>query len=412
MARSSRWLACLFTVFALACGRQDTEGLPGASDGLDAALVDLGEDVPAPRDADSGPDDAGFEPRDIGDSFDIGGGPGDTPLFDSGETTLPDTGTSTEADSGVLPPDDGGVVEPGDGGPADGAVPADSGVAACTTDQDCGRGGGFISFCDVATGQCVECLNDMQCGRGRICDEQNGNVCRFVCFNGSCGRNGVCDPAINACVDCLASTDCDNGEVCDLSDRTCVECLSDNDCAGSPSAPRCNTASNTCVGCTGDAECGAGRICEPNAQQCVSTGPRGLCEPCDDDALCGGTSDLCIGRLSTSGFVDRSCAMDCTNSTCPAGYDCVTVRQTERQCRPGYAMQQPTCTALRNLGAPCVYDPNATDQGCGIDGLQDARCILDTATGSGVCTVACGGAQDCPTGFTCTGGAGMTGVCL
>ena len=43
-----------------------------------------------------------------------------------------------------------------------------------------------------ATPTCVECLQDMHCSFGGICDPQ-GFICRVPCFNGNCRPGQVCD---------------------------------------------------------------------------------------------------------------------------------------------------------------------------------------------------------------------------
>lgn len=397
-------------VLLAACGRQDTQGLGqnGNDIGMVAQDAAIGDVI---GDGDLGVEGDGsvFRDAEIPDEsvpdvlfgIDTGTGPDvDPPDVALGDTPVGDVPTSTQSDAAIDP--DAAIS---DTGANDAGQPPE-----CFVDQDCP---GFGNFCDPLSGTCVECWNDMHCPGPRICDEQNGNVCRPNCFNGQCGPNAVCDPAINACVECLSDTDCDADESCRLSDRTCVECLSNAECSDEVARPICDTSAGECVGCRNDADCGAGRICEPNVHECVSPNARALCEPCDDDAQCGGNGNLCIGILTAGGFVDRSCALDCSNASCPSGFDCVTVRQTERQCRPSYAMQRPTCTAVRRLGLSCPFSASEPDPSCGLENVQDARCILDTATGSGVCVIWCADQSDCPAGFTCTGASpGQVGVCL
>jgi hypothetical protein len=72
----------------------------------------------------------------------------------------------------------------------------------CMTDDDCG----FSETCNVATGLCMECQSNDDCGAG------------------------VCDLSNNTCVTCLGNADCSEGEVCDVEADRCVECLVDGDC--------------------------------------------------------------------------------------------------------------------------------------------------------------------------------------
>ncbi|MBI4817774.1 MAG: hypothetical protein HY791_16050 [Deltaproteobacteria bacterium] len=324
------------------------------------------------------------------------GGPLDGGRRDGGPR--PDGG---RLDGGPRP--DGGRL---DGGPVpDATPPFDAGPPACVIDDDCGRG----QRCHPALGQCVECLGDDDCGFRRVCDP-NAFVCLFRCLNGNCGPGAVCDPALDACVDCLDDSQCPNGEHCSPS-RTCETCLSDAHCT-SPSRPLCDPSRLECVGCRDASDCPQGELCDPGLGVCVRPAARDLCDPCTDDDQCGGPDDLCVGLIDAAGmsFIDRACGIDCANLSCPSGFECLDVRNgTARQCRPGYAMRNPTCTAVRNLGSSCEYSPNALDPGCGIPNLQDARCV--PTAGGGVCTVWCADDTDCPSGTSCVV-AGDTGVCL
>ena len=413
-----------------ACGRQATQSLGSP----DSTLIP--DDALAMADTGLGPDDAGPQGPDTGAQ-----GPDDTGLpgpEDTGVVGPEDTGTQGPDDTGTQGPDDTGLHDPPDAGLAgdalvspdvivgadvvpgrdtglgpDGGLTPDAG--GCTQDRDCGRGGGFNVFCEVMTGQCLECFQPQHCRNGQVCDVAGGNVCRVGCFAGNrCPPGLTCDTTGGICVDCLTSMDCNNGEVCNTTTRECVQCTSNSDCALRVGTPVCNPTSNTCVGCASDADCAMG-VCDANLQRCVTSPTnRGLCEPCDMDGQCGGNGNLCIGINVGGQFLDRTCSLDCTNATCPSGFECIDVRAgTARQCRPRYAMQNPSCTAVSHLGDACPFSATTNDPGCGLSGRQDALCILAPGGTGGVCTIGCADANDCPTGFTCTGAApGQTGVCL
>ncbi len=422
-------LCALTTAVALGgtgCGRQETQGLGN----LDA-FVAVGEDGAAP-DADLVPTDGavpgdGGGPTDAEVAGDLVVTDSDGPFQDAGGPD-PD-GSEPETDAGS-PDDDGGPgpqrdvgtdanmrpdVGPGrDGGPArDGGPVPDAGL--CTQNSDCGRGGGFTVFCEPTTGQCLDCFQDNHCRGNQVCDLAI-HECRSACFNGRCAPGQVCEPMANICVDCLADTDCNGGDVCNTTTRECVECTSNAQCALVVGRPVCDAASATCVGCASDADCTNGEVCDPQLQACVSAiGSRGLCEACSTDAQCGGNGNLCIGiNVGGGNLIDRTCGLDCANASCPSGFECIDVRGgTARQCRPRYAMQNPSCTAISHLGDACPFSATNSDPGCGLSNRQDALCILAPGGTGGVCTIGCAAAADCPTGYTCTGAApGQTGVCL
>jgi len=413
-----------------ACGRGETVGLTGdgglpGADGTvfvpaDADLADiLIQDTPSFPDDQGivgfdGPifdvglsPDAGADPD--GDIIDVGASPDGAAPVDTGIAT-PDTGIATP-DTGIMTPDTG-IMTPDTGiASPDSGLPTPDAGAGCQTNMDCG---GRTRICDVPTGQCVECGSNMDCFGNGVCDVMHGHTCQPACGGGMrCFGGQVCDPAINACVDCLADTDCNGAEVCSPRTHTCGQCNTNADCTSRVGAPFCNTTTSECQGCLSGSDCRAGQTCEPTLHTCVSTGTRSLCEPCNADDQCGGPADLCIGTVTGGGFQDRSCAIDCTNLTCPAGFDCISVRNnTARQCRPSYAMQQPSCLAISHLGQSCVFDAANQDPGCGFTNRQDAQCVL-SAGGGGVCTIWCNNQNDCPSGFTCMqSGPGQTGLCL
>lgn len=409
-----RRLPLLVFVAALACGKAPVAGL-NAPRGQE--LRDAGPGVVFERDAgpivDSGPfvrdagpvtpvRDAGpvTPVRDSGPGFFDADVPTDAGANDAGE----DGGTPPTPDSGVR---DGGINTP----PRDGGPPPDGGVE-CTSNADC-QGIGPNDYCDPMTFTCVECLVDNHCGFNEVCDTTYGNICRDECFNGNCRPGLICDVPTDTCVECVTNSDCDNNEVCDPARRECVQCTTDSDCALLPNRPFCDTSDNECVGCRTDADCPMNQECYPyQGNFCSTPTNRAICEPCIADSECGGADDLCIGWSLSGGLVDRSCSPGCSsNAQCPRGWECVNVRQNDQVCRPRYDMQRPTCTAERNLGASCSVDPQDVDPGCGISGLQDARCVESTSPTVGECTFWCANNDDCPTGTNCLP-LGQTSYCF
>lgn len=334
--------------------------------------------------------------------------PEDAEPSDGAEPRDAELGDAGGANPDATPPADGGIVR--DAGPADGGVTPDAGPQ-CTTDRDCPLISG-ARRCEPTTGTCVGCYDNGHCTAGLSCDIGGSNTCRPNCVAGRCGPLGVCDAATNLCVECLSDSDCRSG-YCDTQQRRCVACASDAHCAQNPGRNLCDPGSNECVGCVSDASCPAGEVCHASQGGfCAEPTGRGLCAPCAQDGDCGGPNDLCVGYVGNNGIFDRSCATACSNAApCPSGYDCVPVRSGSAQvCRPRYAMQTPTCTAIRNLGAACAHSSTEPDPGCGLPAVQDARCFPSVGT-TGVCVVWCDNPGDCPSGFTCTQ-AGQQRVCL
>src|SRR6185369_17439737 len=83
---------------------------------------------------------------------------------------------------------------------------------SCLSAADCvGKAGGPL--CDLATGECVECLEDENCPEGSTCVDR-------LCDDGKCKSDDDCDALTplcrddGACVQCKSGVDCFDGEVC------------------------------------------------------------------------------------------------------------------------------------------------------------------------------------------------------
>ncbi len=156
-------------------------------------------------------------------------------------------------------------------GCADGLVCADGSCVAACTDSSCSSG-----FCDVASGLCVECVEDVDCGASRVCNSFT-NLCTEPAVgctgDDDCDGGARCDVLKGSCVECLESADCGAGEGCDQLTRTCESqqgCVTDGDCAGSI----CEPVGRVCVECFTGAHCPSGQ-CDTVSFTCLSG--------CDDD---------------------------------------------------------------------------------------------------------------------------------
>ena len=125
----------------------------------------------------------------------------------------------------------------------------------CEVDDDC------LGRDRCVEGECVQCVEDVDCPDGSVCGEDN------------------------RCVECVDDEACD-GQVCDEA-GSCVECLGDDDCAEGV----CDAQSNACVECNADVDCGEGSVCDNNA-----------CVQCLEDADCE-EGFLCVAG---SCFEDRA----------------------------------------------------------------------------------------------------------
>ncbi len=254
----------------------------------------------------------------------------------------------------------------GDGG-SDGTI-ADFSMpdiaARCTPAACTGTAG--TPVCDPASGRCVGCVTDDDCGSGSLCgmDQQcapgcaPGHPCEDAgtCINVMCGRCGgdggpnfgcsaptpFCDGATGLCVGCNNNSDCGGNRQCLASGggRICVDqCTVPGDCK-TKGTTCCN---NVCIDVTGD----------PNN--------------------CGGCNSVCpIPKNAQSAA--------CSNSVCGLG-----------QCKPGFA----DCDG--QLANGCEIETDDDLMNCKMCGFA---CSFPNATpvcSGGMCKIqSCTGSyQDC-----------------
>lgn len=241
--------------------------------------------------------------------------------------------------------------------------------------------------CNAQTRQCEStvCNQDVDCGQGRICVEDNGqNLCRVGCRDDqSCPGQSTCNLVSLTCT-CEVSDDCGEGQVCD--EGTCIApCGSDDECE---EGLVCSPGTGLCAqGCTFDGECGGrefGFICNQQTRTC-------------EQLTCLGDNDCPELLYCDTGQNPGLCELGCRLDGCPFGQIC---EQETRTCVPGCQTDE-ECLP----GQYCDLDDNVCEFGCrnnddcaqpGVSlvcDLQDTReCI------GSICEVdeSCGEQQFCP----------------
>lgn len=191
--------------------------------------------------------------------------------------------------------------------------------AQCVSDDDCSSP---TSHCNVGTGICVECLNEIHCYDGNECTEDScsGYVCSnaqvengTACTSGTC-CSGVCDVAagnsdfhedcrtgpvcVGASFEYVAANEgvsCESKGTCQ--DGICVPpsgCLNDGDC--NDPVPYCKNTSGVCVECLQQSHC-------------------------DDLSPC--TEEICAGYECNYTYIAED------GAPCPKGRCCASVCNTE-----------------------------------------------------------------------------------
>ncbi len=229
-------------------------------------------------------------------------------------------------------------------------------------DTGCGEA---VPACDESISNvngptCVECLADGDCATGFVCDPTAKSCvdCRDTAGPGEtdagCGDAlPICDSGAETCHECLVDLDCEGGEVCDPGSRTCVGC---RDTAGSGLVdagcgevePACDAGAETCHECIVDDDCAAG-VCDPDTRTCVG---------CVDDFDCP-QGDVCTDQQVCVNCVDAGLGQDpgctdvlpvCTGGSLPV---CVACADSGTVIDDGCDDAKPVCDTN---GAPTCFE--------------------------------------------------------
>jgi uncharacterized repeat protein (TIGR01451 family) len=258
----------------------------------------------------------------------------------------------------------------------------------CPTGLDC-------TSTTAAIGQCVQCVQDSDCGgpmSGTVCDASTnmcGPGCRGTGGNGcptglectstnamigqcveciqdsDCGgpmSARVCDGATHMCADGCRGTGgngCPTGDVCTSIDMTigqCVVCAKDSDCGGPMSARVCDGTTHMCGdGCRGT----GGNGC-PTGDVCTSTDMTvGTCVQCARDSDCG---DATSGKVCDD--PTHMCVDGCRGTggnACLPGLVCSSTDKVIGKC----GEPKPTGFVAEGNGIFCNASPGNRDGGAG-----------------------------------------------
>ncbi|MFQ5414057.1 MAG: hypothetical protein ACE5E6_06320 [Phycisphaerae bacterium] len=246
----------------------------------------------------------------------------------------------------------------------------------CASDADCNDPA--LPHCDIAGGNCVECVIDAHCNDGVFCNGAETCDALNTCQPG--GGDPCIDPAL---------------PVCDEVDDTCVECLADADCANHPNGPFCDVGPDVCVECLTAADCDDTDVCTDdacNAGACVHTFNTA---PCDDGLFCT-TADACANGACVGG------ASPCTDPAlpvCDEPDDACVECLTDTDCGDPL---QPFCDVGPDVCVECL---TAAD-------CDDTDVCTDDACNAGACVHTFNTAP-CDDGFFCTApDACLNGACV
>lgn len=208
----------------------------------------------------------------------------------------------------------------------------------------------------------------------------------------------VCDPVRMLCVECVGDVDCPTGQLCNA-DAVCRPPR----CTAGPSECASATRVRTCdprVGfvemtCPAGSTCAAGRcqarVCTPNAVECASTTARRVCNT-DGSAW---ITTACPAAPNAAG----RCAATVCATACNAGFaDCNGVAsdgcEVDTRTSPAHCG---ACGSACGAGASC----SAGACGCAAGTTRCSGRCVDLQTDASNCG---GCALVCPSGATCIGG--------
>ncbi|MCG3172818.1 MAG: hypothetical protein GMKNLPBB_00977 [Myxococcota bacterium] len=239
--------------------------------------------------------------------------------------------------------------------------------ARCSANADCAADP-RLAVCNPASGKCVECLANAECGFGRQC-----NLTSLTCEDSpvikckqdrDCPSTGKkkCHPNLLECVECLSSPDCPVG-VCNLVSLACdgvdkgddlclLECQNPTTDPNNPQ--RCPNSSKICIPFL------QGRGTAPGA--CIpasyrpGTNPPG--QPGQLDGRCGAVTPcsqgVCVTVIATVACrADRDCAQTANTKKC------LTAEQRCVQCLSNGDCPSGKCDTGRNIclaGSGCSAD--------------------------------------------------------
>lgn len=269
----------------------------------------------------------------------------------------------------------------------------------CVTSEDC-PGGSCVPGLQV----CVPCLQNSQCGAGKICSELSCVLTTSCVSDVQCKATGqVCDQAEGKCVSCLADADCGALEQC--VDQQCVPakpCASSKECDGV-----CDQGKGVCVDCVSAADClegGAclagkcvGPVCTANTcvgawrMVCGKAGSGYLVQNCNDGQFCNGT-ESCVEGACQAGS-PPSCN---DGNACTVGDSCVEpacLAGTPTECDDANPCTSDSCDPSTGkcvflaAAVPCVDGDACTVNDNCVDGVCLGGEVTPCADDGNACTL-------------------------
>lgn len=242
------------------------------------------------------------------------------------------------------------------------------------------------------------CASDIDCGSPTYCQalSNSESVCSQPCNptqSGSCPSGFTCYPYQGSTTKggCLKTPSGGTTKLKELGDS----CTASSQCKSQLCVNFGGKA--TCEQpCTSNSQCTTGQQCSQFAGKsygaCTkvsggSTTPdkKSTGQACQGSSEC--SSNICVGSGGSG-----KCVADCASSSCPSGYNCLSLSSGKKGCFKG---------GSKKLGESCGSHDDCSTSLCG------------PSNGKYVCTVLCGSGQPtCPSGYQCFPVSGGASACF
>lgn len=156
--------------------------------------------------------------------------------------------------------------------------------------------------------------------------------------------------------------------------------------------------------CTSTADCDNGRVCDNGF--CIVAGS--IDAPRMDAPKPGGDANNCPPGCSSCNVTQKTCTINCqltscsNTVTCPAGYKCDILCNTDNACRNGINCQLSTSCSVECSGKQSCQNVQCGPGPCDVACSGPASCRGVSCNNSCACDVTCTGNQSCEDTIQCT----------
>ncbi|HEY5922609.1 MAG TPA: hypothetical protein VIV11_13100 [Kofleriaceae bacterium] len=169
--------------------------------------------------------------------------------------------------------------------------------------------------------------------------------------------------------------------------------------------------------CTVNTDCDGGRICDNG--YCIV--PGSIDAPKPTDARPPGDANNCPDQCTTCNVALKTCSINCQQAncnnavTCPPGYKCDIMCNTDNACRNGINCQMAASCNIDCTGKQSCENVQCGSGPCDVGCIGPASCRNVRCNNSCACDVVCTGNQSCAEGIVCSSlacrsGSGCTSV--